>query len=602
MRNYIGLACTGHENALAIVDDAGRLVFAEATERYLQNKRAINTPADDVLRMPRLIAAYCDPDAELVVAKTWSRGAPEAMRADAAKMMGAVAGIDPAADREWISRVMFHVGLWNSLIGPNVQLAGTGVARWCHAHHRRFQQREYNHHLTHAAYACTASPFEEAVCLVVDGYGEGVSHGFFHYRDGRLAPLDYERSTANRFGSLSSLGLFYGYTVCALLGLEITNGEEWKVMGLAPYGRLDEELLQLLRQHLRVDGLDFVMDAGAAASHRALQAYARRPGQALERLADVAHTAQHHFEELLFEILGRLRALGLSENLVFTGGCALNSSFNGKVLARSGFARLFVPPAPSDDGNAVGAALLAHAEDHPAAPSRIGRDAPHSPYLGSAIDPKELAQFLHSARMLGQVDIEPESVPRFVAGQLAAGRIVAWVQGRAEFGPRALGNRSILADPRDPTMKDRINAIVKFREGFRPFAPSILDECGQEYFEDYSYTPYMEKTLRFRESVRERVPAVCHVDHTGRLQSVTRELNPRYHALLSEFHRQTGVPLLLNTSLNVMGKPIVHSAADAFGIYLSSRIDVLVIDDLVFSKVPAGAGDAAVADTAAAAT
>ena len=584
LKNYIGLACTGHENAIAIVDGHGRVVFAEATERYIQNKRAINTPADDVLRLPKLIARYCDPQAELVVAKSWSRSAGDAMREDAARMMGAVAGVNPAADREWITRVMFHVGLWNNLIGPNCQLAGTGVARYCHTHARKLSQREYNHHLTHAAYACLSSPFNDAVCLVVDGYGEGVSHSFYSYRDGRVRPLELARSPQNRFGSLSSLGLFYGYTVCSLFGLEITNGEEWKVMGLAPYGRVNPELLELLRRHIRVDGFDFVMDGEAAPSHRALQAFARGPGQSLDDLKDVAATAQHHFNELLFEILARLQALGLSENLVFGGGCALNSTFNGLVTERSGFKALHVPPAPSDDGNAVGAALLAYLEDHPDIAST---PRPDSPYLGSTIDERELANFLHSAQMLGRVEIDPADLPAYVAEELAAGKIVAWVQDRAEFGPRALGNRSILADPREASMKERINSIVKFREGFRPFAPSILAESGPEYFENYSPTPYMEKTLRIRPEMREKIPAVCHVDHTGRLQSVERESNPRFHALISAFHRLTGVPVLLNTSLNIMGKPIVHSAADAFSIFLSSRIDVLVIDDLVFSKAPA---------------
>lgn len=591
LKNYIGLACTGHENAIAIVDAAGDVVFAEATERFLQNKRGINTPADDVLRMPRLLAQWCDPQAELVVAKTWSRSAAEAMKADASLMLGATAGANPATDRDWLTRVMFHVGLWDKLIGPNCQLAGTGIARHCNTAFRRMSVREYNHHLTHAAYACFTSPFDEAVCMVVDGYGEGVSHSFYRYAGGEIVPLQYERSAANRYGSLASLGLFYGYTVCSLFGLEITNGEEWKVMGLAPYGRLNTEFLELLQRHIRVDGLDFVMDEQAGRSYTAMRRFARGPQQSLDDLCDIAFTAQHHFNELLFRMLGRLAEICPSQNLVFSGGCALNSSFNGLVSLRSGFKNLYVPPAPSDDGNAVGAALLAYRQDHPhhpqtrPQPQRSAR-AIHSPFLGSRIDEKELGQFAANASMLGHVDVAPGEISEYVAEALAQGCVVGWVQGRAEFGPRSLGNRSILADPRDASMKDRINAIVKFREGFRPFAPSILDEYGDEYFEDYSFTPYMEKTLKIRPHLRERIPAVCHVDGTGRLQSVTAGLNPRFHALIEAFRRRTGVPVVLNTSLNVMGKPIVHSAADAVGIYLSSRIDMLVIDDWVFRKTP----------------
>jgi carbamoyltransferase len=163
---------------------------------------------------------------------------------------------------------------------------------------------------------------------------------------------------------------------------------------------------------------------------------------------------------------------------------------------------------------------------------------------------------------------------------------VGWVQGRAEFGPRALGNRSILADPRDPQMKDRINARVKFREEYRPFAPSILHEHGPAYFRDYQESPYMERTLAFLPEAEAKVPAVVHVDRTGRLQTVKKEWNPRYHELISCFHQRTGVPLILNTSFNVMGKPIIHTVEDALAVFFTCGIDVLVIEDLVFLKAP----------------
>jgi carbamoyltransferase len=177
-----------------------------------------------------------------------------------------------------------------------------------------------------------------------------------------------------------------------------------------------------------------------------------------------------------------------------------------------------------------------------------------------------------------------EALNREAARLLAEGRIVGVFRGRAEFGPRALGNRSILADPRDPGMKDRINQRVKFREEFRPFAPAILHEHGDEYFENYQDSPYMERTLRFRENVKARVPAVVHDDGTGRLQSVTEERNAGLAALLREFHQLTDIPLLLNTSLNIMGKPIVHSAEDALGLLFSTGLDVLIIEDLLITK------------------
>jgi carbamoyltransferase len=167
---------------------------------------------------------------------------------------------------------------------------------------------------------------------------------------------------------------------------------------------------------------------------------------------------------------------------------------------------------------------------------------------------------------------------------LSEGKLIGWMQGRAEFGPRALGNRSILADPRRKDMKEKINGSVKFREEFRPFAPSILDEFGDQYFENYEFTPYMERTLRFRPEMRDRVPAVVHVDGTGRLQTVRKDWNKRFHDLLTEFNKLTGVPVLLNTSFNVMGKPIVHSVEDAVSVFLTTGLDALVIGDFLIAK------------------
>jgi carbamoyltransferase len=267
-----------------------------------------------------------------------------------------------------------------------------------------------------------------------------------------------------------------------------------------------------------------------------------------------------------------------SKNLVLAGGCALNSSFNGKILNGGPFQSLFVPSAPADDGNAIGAAWLAHGEDFPDWRAPKG---PISPYLGSRVSTKDLdriAGWEPRLKRLGD-GIVPEA-----ARLLAAGKLVGWVQGRAEFGPRALGNRSILADPRPANAKDQINAKVKLREPFRPFAPAILAEHGPDWFDDYQASPYMERTLRFREDKRALVPAVVHADGTGRLQSVTQEANPRFRALLEEFHQLSGVPLLLNTSFNVMGKPILHSVDDALSMFYTTGLDAVAIEDWLIAK------------------
>jgi len=264
---------------------------------------------------------------------------------------------------------------------------------------------------------------------------------------------------------------------------------------------------------------------------------------------------------------------------VLAGGCALNSSFNGKIVGRHGFKRVHVPSAPADDGNAIGAAWLAHAEANPDWQAPQG---PMSPYLGSSLSTEPFERMVAWEPRLKK--LSPDEIIIATAKLLAEGKLIGWAQGRAEFGPRALGNRSILADPRPADAKDILNAKVKYREAFRPFAPSILAEHGPDWFENYQDAPYMERTLTWKEAVRDRVPAVVHEDATGRLQSVTAERNPRYHALISAFHELTGVPVILNTSFNIMGKPILHTSEDAILMFYTSGLDALVVEDWLLVK------------------
>jgi len=281
-------------------------------------------------------------------------------------------------------------------------------------------------------------------------------------------------------------------------------------------------------------------------------------------------------------VLGELAETDGSPNLAYAGGCALNSSFNGRIVGRTGFERLYVPSAPADDGNALGAALLAYAEDHPDWRPEPGFA---SPYLGTPMSAAPVERVIEGAADGAKVRHLPGGAgAEQAAHMLAAGKVIGWAQGRAEFGPRALGNRSILADARPADAKDRVNAKVKLREPFRPFAPSILAEHGADWFEDYQESPYMERTLRFRPEVRSRVPGVVHADGTGRLQTVKAEWNPRYHALVEAFHRETGVPLVLNTSFNIMGKPIVHSAEDAIVMLHTTGLDAVIVGDYLLEK------------------
>jgi carbamoyltransferase len=577
---YIGLCTTYHDPALAILDPAGKVLYAEATERYLQYKRALNCEPDNLYLLPRLLRDCCADAEAFVIAGNWRERRPFYERLARALGWLSPAGIMAYRGRQLTACVeTWELNHMQACQHHALRRTGLNLAR---SLRRDFpgvpvRFRHYDHHLCHAALACYGSPFEHAACAVIDSYGETGALAFFEYRDGRIVPRYAARGP-------QSLGFYY-MKLTELCGFEWMGGEEWKVMGLAAYGRTDEEALGWLRSMMRVEELDLKQDRSTFFDLlKRLESRRRNPGQPPEAAADLAHTGQRFFTESVNRLLANFYLRGISDHLALAGGCALNSVCNGQLLGETPFRSLYVPPAPADDGTALGAAFLAFREDRP---GRSAEPALLSPYLGSTVQERHAERFARHAGLPVRHLPDGGVVPA-TAELLAAGRILGWVQGRAEFGPRALGNRSILADPRSASMGERVNREVKFRERFRPYAPAILHEHGPEFFEHYQETPYMERTLRFRPAARERVPAVVHVDGTGRLQTVKEEWNPRFHALLAEFHRRTGVPVLLNTSFNVMGKPIVHTVEDAFGVFLGSGLDGLVIGDYLFTKPEIG--------------
>ena len=573
-RFYVGLAATYHDPAIAIVDDTGRVLFAEACERPLQDKRAFNAPADHLVRAPQLIRKYCPSDADIVVAVSWAKGYVYAMRAitDVTSWISRFADgpIDQTYTWPWPTMETQMTALTASITMAGQNLRGSrGLSN-------HVTIRHYDHHLCHAATACYTSPFEHAACAIVDGHGGKGSCAFYEYKNGRLKNV---KSAADGI-DMGSLGQFYS-VLCALCGFDSIQGEEWKVMGLASYGKFSPEWYARLEPLLRVRGMSLLQMSGTRylSTLDRLRKLARQLGQPALEVADLAFTGQHRFAEIMTQLLCGLARKGISENLVLGGGCALNSSFNGRITRETPFKNLHIPMAPGDDGNALGAAWLAFYEDNPSAPHV---PAVHTPYLGSQLSATSLD---HLVQFNGsRIRRFPDGPHEHVADLLADGRIVGWARGAAEFGPRALGNRSILADPRDPDMMHKLNDRVKFREEFRPFAPSILEEFAPEWFEDYQSSPYMDRTLRFHPNVRARFPAVVHVDGTGRLQSVSKNSAPDFHRLIESFHRRTGVPMLLNTSFNVMGKPIIHSIQDAVAVFYTTGLDVLVLEDVVIEK------------------
>ena len=458
------------------------------------------------------------------------------------------------------------------------------------------------HHKSHISSAFFVSPFEEAACLSIDGFGDFVSTMRGVGRDRKLEILD-------RIEFPHSAGLFYT-AVTQFIGFH-RYGEEWKMMGLAPYGKpayvdklrqlihpVDDGRFELNLDYFRhhTEGVEMTWDDGApqmglvfSPKLAELLGPARDPEdpEFFGKWADIAHSAQVVYEEIFFHVLEDLQRRTGLDKLALAGGCALNSVANGKIFERTKFRELFAQPAAGDDGTAIGAAFYVEHAILGRPRSYVMRDA----YTGLSFDDKEVQTAIEKARGNGwdaRIDVrrlEDADLFREVAAAAAAGRVVGWFQGRMEFGPRALGNRSIVADPRRADMKDILNKRIKHRETYRPFAPSVLEEKAAQIFERGEPSPFMMLVYKVREAERARIPAVTHVDDTGRLQTVSAASNPRYHALISEFERQTGVPLMLNTSFNEH-EPIVATPDEALACYLKTRMDVLALGNWVLTRPP----------------
>jgi carbamoyltransferase len=443
------------------------------------------------------------------------------------------------------------------------------------------------HHQAHGASAYYYSGFPEAAVLTVDAVGEWATTSYARAAGARLELLEEVRFP-------DSLGLLYS-TLTAYLGFEV-NDAEYKVMGLAPYG--EPAHVDKIRALVHVaDGGQFRLDLRYFDFLRGPTMYSpelcrlfgrppRQPGAEPDRFAaDVARSLQAVLEEILLAKVRYLHARAPSEHLCLAGGVALNCVAVGRIAREGPFRRVFVQPAATDAGGALGAAALAHVR-------LTGRRPSAGPlrhvFLGPEAASDEIAA-LFAPGTAGVRDFrgrEPDLLEATV-DRLAAGRVVGWFQGRMEFGPRALGNRSILADPRDASMRERVNALVKKREAFRPFAPAVLAPRAAAHFELDHPAPFMLETCRVRSALA--LPAITHVDGSARVQTVDAETNPRFYRLLEAFERRTGCPILLNTSFNLRGEPIVCTPLDALRCFLRSGLDTLVLGEHLLDRadVPA---------------
>jgi carbamoyltransferase len=462
----------------------------------------------------------------------------------------------------------------------------------------RIQFHNVEHHKAHMASCFFVSPFDRAAILSIDGFGDFISTMWGVGEGNRISVLgqvEYPHSAGIVYTATSQYLGFPKY------------GDEGKVMGLAPYGqpRYLEQFRDIIRTtseggfELNLDyflhhseGVDMTWDDGSPKigrifSEKFVDTFgpARSAAEPLtQKHQDIAASLQARLEEISFHILGELHARTQLDKLCLAGGVAFNSVMNGKIPLNTPFRELYIQPAAGDAGTAVGACYYIYNAVLKGPRSYVMADA----YTGPEFSNGQIADALKEAGELYR-ELSDSELTRIAAQAIADGKVVGWYQGRMEFGPRALGNRSIVADPRRAEMKDILNARIKKREPFRPFAPSILEEDIAEYFECTHLSPDMLMVHQVKREKRTVIPAVTHVDGSGRLQTVSRSTNPRYHQLISDFKELTGIPIVLNTSFNE-DEPIVCNPRDAINCFLRTRMDVLFIGNYMLENKPAGVG------------
>jgi carbamoyltransferase len=435
------------------------------------------------------------------------------------------------------------------------------------------QFRFIHHHLAHAISAYSFSGFDDTAVLVIDGRGAWEATSLWHGRNGKLEHL-WTIPWPN------SLGLFYAQFT-QYLGFQ-PYSDEWKVMGLAPYGQPGIDLRDFIipDDHPYQISTRLLLGRDSAPIARIVSRLGpnRVPESEIDtRHKNLAFAVQDMCEQAMMTLARAAVEKTGCRSLCLAGGVALNSKANGKILASGIVDRIFVQPAASDDGTCLGAVLAPYLDHGGPLPVRKMRHT----YLGTEYSDSEIGKALQTYKLRMKRVTDPA---RAAAELLVDGKILGWFQGRMEFGPRALGARSILADPRDPEMNAKVNNAVKFREWWRPFAPSMLAESAAEYIESATYSPFMTLTAQVKAQKRSVIPSVTHVDGSARPQTVERDVNPLYWQLIHEFGQRTGVPVVMNTSFNLRGEPIVCSPTDAVRTFFSSGMDALVIGNFVVEK------------------
>jgi len=543
-----------HDSSACLVRD-GSLVFAVAEERISRVKHDARFPYLAIQEC--LKYAGIRPDQLDEVCFGWTTAGP-GFRHDLKCL--ATGRLRPTY-LNFLTTTLHFLSMWHQEGGakPFAQRFGPVKAR----------MRYVDHHLAHAISAYAYSGFDESAVVVIDGRGAWEATSIWHGKNGAL-----DHVLTIPFPD--SLGLFYS-AFTEYLGFQ-PNSDEWKVMGLAPYGQAGVDLNTFIEP-----------DAGPYRVHskRLMAPFSemvpllgptRVPESEIdERAKNIAYAVQAACEGAMMSVVRMAVEKTRCRNLCMAGGVALNSKANGKILASGIIDKIFVQPAASDDGVALGAALAPYLDGGGRLPTKTMRHA----YLGPAFDDDAIEGALKTYKLKYT---HLTDTAETAAELLSSGKILGWFQGRMEFGPRALGSRSILADPRDPEMTAKVNNAVKFREWWRPFAPSLKKEAAGEYLESATDSPFMILTAQVRPEKRSVIPAVTHVDGSARPQTVEKETNPLYWRLILEFGKRTGVPVVMNTSFNLRGEAIVHTPTDAIRTFFSSGMDALVIGNFLVEK------------------
>ncbi len=574
MPTILGLnAYHGDASAALVID--GQLIAAVEEERFNRVKHWAGFPAESI--------RYCLEVANINAADLDHVAISFDPRANFFKRLGFV-----VKNRPSMSAILDRLKRQGKTLGLEDQFAaavGLPVEQVKAKFHR------IEHHQTHVAAGFLISPFEEAAVLSIDGMGDFTSTLTAMGCGTQWQDLD-------RVFYPHSVGFLYN-CITMYLGFPY-YGDEYKVMGLAPYG--ENEFVDFFRKMIRPKGDLFELNLDYFTHHKKGVKMAWNDGAPIvepffsdllekelgprrqkdepltKRHENMAKSLQTVTEEIIVHLLNKLHAKTKTPNLCMTGGVAMNSVANGKITRQTPFENVYVPAGAADNGTSFGAAFYVHNRLLGNPRTFVQNHA----YWGCAFDDATCATAAQTAGLPYEQHDEAALVKRTV-DLIEEGRVIGWFQGRMEFGARALGNRSLIADPRRTDMRDIINLRIKYREKFRPFAPSILEEEVANWFEIDEAAPYMEKVLPIRAEKHAIIPAVTHVDGSGRLQSVSKATNPRYHALISEFHVRTGVPIILNTSLNE-NEPVVRTPAEAIACFLRTDMDVLVLGNVLLDR------------------